>query len=158
MERTLIVAITSYAGMGPYVSEIVNSFNETDDIYYFFYDHADFFRKNIKEELHYKCFFYKRVDNKINKIIDLLPIWKKSYNIILKFCKKNRIDAVHFINEPGDVLLIKALEARGVKCVSTIHDLHPHEAKKEWYKEMRDKIGYKRMYRNFSYSKTLLSR
>lgn len=53
MKRVLIVATTSYAGMGPYVSGIVNTFLPNDDVYYFFHDYDDlFFRKNVKEELH----------------------------------------------------------------------------------------------------------
>lgn len=48
MKRTLIVATTSYAGMGPYVSEIVNTFSPEDDVYFFFHDYADdFFRSSI---------------------------------------------------------------------------------------------------------------
>ena len=53
MKRTLIVATTSYAGMGPYVSEIVNTFSPEDDVYFFFHDYEDdFFKRNIKKELH----------------------------------------------------------------------------------------------------------
>lgn len=45
MKRTLIVATTSYAGMGPYVSEIVNTFSPEDDVYFLLYDYEDnFFR------------------------------------------------------------------------------------------------------------------
>lgn len=51
MKRVLIVATTSYAGMGPYVSGIVNTFLPNDDVYYFFHDYDDlFFRKNVKED------------------------------------------------------------------------------------------------------------
>lgn len=32
MKRVLIVATTSYAGMGPYVSGIVNTFLPNDDV------------------------------------------------------------------------------------------------------------------------------
>lgn len=39
MKRTLIVATTSYAGMGPYVSEIVNTFSLEDDVYFLLYDY-----------------------------------------------------------------------------------------------------------------------
>ena len=46
MKRTLIVATTSYAGMGPYVSEIVNTFSPEDDVFFFFHDYEDeFFKK-----------------------------------------------------------------------------------------------------------------
>lgn len=158
MKRTLIVATTSYAGMGPYVSEIVNNFNINDDIYYFFHDYEDdFFFKNVKKELHAKSFFYKRANSKINKIIDLLPIKPKWHNIVLDICKRYDINIVHFINGPGDISLIKILEAKEIKCVSTIHDLHRHESRKEWYKEIRAKIRYKRLYKNFLFSKNVIT-
>lgn len=158
MKRTLIVATTSYAGMGPYVSEIVNNFNIDDDIYYFFHDYEDdFFFKNIKKELHTKSFFYKRANSKINKIIDLLPIKPKWHNIVLDICKRYDINIVHFINGPCDISLIKVLGDKGIKCVSTIHDLHRHESRKEWYKEIRAKIRYKRLYKNFLFSKNVIT-
>lgn len=158
MKRTLIVATTSYAGMGPYVSEIVNNFNIDDDIYYFFHDYEDnFFFKNVKKELHAISFFYKKANSKINKMIDLLPIKQKWHGIILNICKRYDIKVVHFINGPGDISLIKRLEAKGIKCISTIHDLHPHESKKEWYKELRAKIIYKRYNTNFLYSKNIIT-
>lgn len=158
MKRTLIVATTSYAGMGPYVSEIVNNFSKDDNIYYFFHDYEDdFFLKNVKKELHDKSYFYKRANSKINKVIDLLPIKPIWHNIVLDICKKYDINVVHFINGPGDVSLQKSLEIKGIKCISTIHDLHPHESKKEWYKELRSKIINKRLYENFLYSKNVIT-
>lgn len=158
MKRILIVATTSYAGMGPYVSEIVNNFSKEDNIYYFFHDYEDdFFLKNVKKELHDKSYFYKRANSKINKIIDLLPIKPKWHNIVLDICKKQDINVVHFINGPGDVSLQKSLETKGIKCISTIHDLHPHESKKEWYKELRSKIMNEYLYKNFLYSKIVIT-
>ena len=69
MKRTLIVATTSYAGMGPYVSEIVNTFSPEDDVYFFFHDYEDdFFKRNIKKELHKKSVFYKQA-NLIRKVM-----------------------------------------------------------------------------------------
>ena len=59
MKRTLIVATTSYAGMGPYVSEIVNTFSPEDDVYFLLYDYEDnFFQINIKNELKSHCTFW----------------------------------------------------------------------------------------------------
>lgn len=158
MKRTLIVATTSYAGMGPYVSEIVNNFSKDDNIYYFFHDYEDdFFLKNVKKELHDKSYFYKRANSKINKVIDLLPIKPIWHNIVLDICKKYDINVVHFINGPGDVALQKSLETKDIKCVSTIHDLHPHESKKEWYKELRARTRYKRLNKNLLYSRNIIT-
>lgn len=158
MKRTLIVATTSYAGMGPYISEIVNNFSKDDNIYYFFHDYEDdFFLKNVKKELHDKSYFYKRANSKINKVIDLLPIKPIWHNIVLDICKKYDINVVHFINGPGDVALQKSLETKDIKCVSTIHDLHPHESKKEWYKELRARTRYKRFNKNLLYSRNIIT-
>lgn len=158
MKPILIVATTSYAGMGPYVSEIVNNFCRDDEVYYFFYDYEDdFFIKNVKKELHSRSFFYKKANNKINKILDLLPIRPKWHKIVIDCCNKYNIKVVHFINGPGNISLLKDLEAKGIKCISTIHDLYPHESKKEWHKELRSKIRYKRIYKSFLYSKNIIT-
>ena len=87
MKRTLIVATTSYAGMGPYVSEIVNTFSPEDDVFFFFHDYEDeFFKKNIKEELHDKSIFYKEANSKKNKLINLINN-KFSYDsLLLQIC------------------------------------------------------------------------
>ena len=158
MKRTLVIATTSYAGMGPYVSEIVNLFSAKDNIFYFFQDYEDgFFRKNIKEELYPKSCFFKKNNSKWNKIKDLFPIKPTSHTLILKFCQKHGIKIVHFINNPGDKDLTKDLEKLGITCISTVHDLHPHESKKEWYKELRFKLIYKRLHENIVYAKNLIT-
>lgn len=158
MKKTLIVATTSYAGMGPYVSEIVNNFSIDDDVYYYFRDYEDdFFRKNIKKELHSKCYFYKKENSKLNKLIVLLPIKQPYFKIILDLCSKYNIQIVHFINGPENVSLVKSLEKMHITCVSTVHDLHPHESKKEWYKELRLTILNKKFKNNFKYTKNLIT-
>lgn len=158
MKRTLIVATTSYAGMGPYVSEIVNNFSNKDDIYYFFRDNEDnFFRKNIKKELRSKSYFYKRKNSKLNKIIELLPIKQPYFSTILKLCCKYNIQVVHFINGPESRNLISSLEKKGITSISTIHDLHPHESKKKWYKELRSSILNKRLKENLNYIKNVIT-
>ena len=64
---------------------------------------------------------------------------------------------MHFINNPGDKDLTKDLEKLGITCISTVHDLHPHESKKEWYKELRFKLIYKRLHENIVYAKNLIT-
>lgn len=76
---------------------------------------------------------------------------------MLDICKKYDINVVHFINGPGDVALQKSLETKDIKCVSTIHDLHPHESKKEWYKELRARTRYKRFNKNLLYSRNIIT-
>lgn len=146
MVNILIVATTSYAGMGPYVSEIVNSFSPNDHVFYFFHDYKDyFFKKNIKKEFCGKSMFVMRPNSAINKLRNLLTGRLGYEQDILRFCKEKEISIVHFINGPGECRLNRQLETIGIKVIGTIHDLHPHEAKKTFYKMVRQHIVINRM-------------
>ena len=158
MKNVLIVATTSYAGMGPYVTEIVNSFYANDNVYYFFRDYEDdFFKKNIKQELKAKSTFYTLPNSKWNKIKDLVSSRYPFHNDIIALCRQKNVSLVHFINNPGSKALAKVLEKKGVKCVSTVHDLHPHEAKKAWYKMLRWRIINNRISKNLDYCVNLVT-
>ena len=144
--NVLIVAMTSYAGMGPYVSEIVNEFLPEDNVFFLFRDYDDdFFFKNIKKGLRPKCTFVKIPNTHWNTLVDLICNKNRLSRYIIDICKKNQIGLVHFINGPVDIKTSKLLQKRGIKVVSTIHDLQAHEAKKEWYKMIRHRIVYKRL-------------
>lgn len=158
MKNILIVATTSYAGMGPYVAEIVNSFNAQDNVFFFFCDYEDdYFKKNVNTELHDKSFFYKRINSKWNKVKDLCSNKYAYHNDIIRFCSKWDVALVHFINNPGSIALVRDLKRLGVECVSTVHDLHPHEAKKMWYKMLRWRIINKRLRENLEYCVNLVT-
>lgn len=158
MGNTLIVATTSYAGMGPYVANIVNCFNPDDPIYYFFCDYQDcFFKHNIKQSLHEKSFFISIPNTIVHKLRDLLPIKKEYHKYVERFCLEKEIKTVHFINGPGDRKLVADLQRKHIRSVSTVHDLHPHESKKEWYKELRFKIINYYLYKNLPYSDYLIT-
>lgn len=158
MKRTLIVATTSYAGMGPYVSEIVNTFSPEDDVYFFFHDYEDeFFKKNIKEELHDKSIFYKEANSKKNKLINLITN-KYSYDsLLLQICIEKGIELVHYINEIPSISMQYKYEGMGIVILSTVHDLEPHEAKKAWYKMLRQRLIYKRLAENLMLAKYLVT-
>ena len=146
MNNILIVATTSYAGMGPYVSEIVNEFLPEDNVFFLFRDYDDdFFFKNIKKGLRPKCTFVKIPNTHWNTLVDLICNKNRLSRYIIDICKKNQIGLVHFINGPVDIKTSKLLQKRGIKVVSTIHDLQAHEAKKEWYKMIKHRIVYKRL-------------
>lgn len=158
MKRTLIVATTSYAGMGPYVSEIANLFTAKDNVFFIFRDYEDdFFRKNIKEELHQKSVFFKKANSKWNKLISLIPHISAFQKHVLSTCQEKKIELVHFINNPGPKQLVKKLEKTGIRVISSVHDLHPHEANKEWYKELRFKILYKQLQENLECGKAFIT-
>ena len=51
-KNVLLLADTSYAGMGPYVANIVNSFSSTDDIRFFLVENEQkFYTDQIKLDL-----------------------------------------------------------------------------------------------------------
>lgn len=158
MARVLIVATTSYAGMGPYVSEIVNNFTADDDVYYFFCDYEDsFFKKNVKRELLEKSFIFKTRISKKNKIYELLFNrfhYEKSF---LNYCEQSEVDSVHFINGCPSENLQKRLHAKGIKILGTVHDLHPHEAKKAFHKMLRFKINAVRSQKTIKYCPNLVT-
>lgn len=158
MKRTLIVATTSYAGMGPYVSEIVNTFSPEDDVWYFFHDYKDdFFKKNVKKELHGKSVFYREANSAFNKLKSLI-LNKSSYDgMILQLCREKSIELVHYINGIPSILMQRKMEQSGITVLSTVHDLEPHEAKKAWYKMLRQKVMYKRLNNNLQEAKYLVT-
>lgn len=48
----LLVATSSWAGMGPYASEIINTFSQDKNVYFFTVeDERHFFSKNISKEM-----------------------------------------------------------------------------------------------------------
>jgi len=117
---TLIIATTSYAGMGPYVSEIVNCFGYEDSIYFFFYETEDlYFTKNIKPELKSKSVFYRFDNSWFHKLKYLLFKKMAAHQQILRFCQEKNVSVVHFINGPGNLLLIKDLKKKGIKTISS---------------------------------------
>lgn len=158
MKRTLIVATTSYAGMGPYVSEIVNTFSPEDDAWYFFHDYEDdFFKKNVKKELHRKSVFFKHANSVKNKLIELITNREPFDSLILKICREKHIELVHYINGIPSKRMQRKFDAMGVTVLSTVHDLQPHEAKKAWYKMLRQNVMYKRLNDNLQEAKYLVT-
>lgn len=158
MKRTLIVATTSYAGMGPYVTEIVNTFFPEDDVWYFFHDYEDgFFKKNVKEELHGKSVFYKQANSSFNKLRSLALNTLGYERLIQNLCRKHNIELVHYINGIPPIHIQHDLEKQGITVLSTVHDLQPHEAKKAWYKILRQNVIYKRLNDNLQVAKYIVT-
>ena len=145
MGNILIVATTSYAGMGPYVSEIVNEMEIEDNVFFLFRDYNDdFFYKNIKKDLHPKSVFVKIPNTHWNAFGDIFRTRNRLFKQIIDICLERDIKLVHFINAPADTTTIKTLKKKGILVVSTIHDFQSHEAKKEWYKMLRHKLMAKK--------------
>lgn len=158
-EKILIIAHLSFSGMGPYVSEIVNTLSPNDNINYFFFDMEDnFFEKNVKPELHSKSIFFKFHHGIISKADFLLGYYSAKYRRkLLSYCVKNGITIVHFINGCTDTKVLNKLHKKGIKTLVTVHDLHPHEQKKEFYKIWKYKVLAKQEMQNFKICPNLLT-
>lgn len=157
MLRVLVVASTSYAGMGPYVSEIINSFSSSDNVYYLLNDsHNSFFEKNIKHELLPHCIFYKEETSIYKRIKELLIQSISGFNKkVVELCNQMNIDAVHFINGSMNNCLLKKLKQNGIIILNTVHDLHSHEIDKAFHKELRWKILMNRVYKDMEFCQNL---
>jgi glycosyltransferase involved in cell wall biosynthesis len=153
MNRVLIVATTSYAGMGPYVTGIVNQFTAQDEVYYFFHDYADrYFYRNVKAELHEKSTFFVLDNTNINKLKELVLNKEPYERELLELCEKYSIKLVHYLNGAPSLKLMHNFEKIGAKVISTVHDFHPHETNKAWYKVLKLKIRHYRHHECFVHS------
>ena len=158
MKRTLIVATTSYAGMGPYVSQIVNAFLPAEDVFYFFHEYEDeFFRKNIKPELHSKSVFHKEANSSFNKLYTLVTNRNRYDKMILLLCEEKGIELVHYINLCPTVKMQAKFAKMGVTVLSTVHELIPHEADKIWYKQFKQDVIYRRQAENLKQARYLVT-
>ena len=145
MANILLVATSSWAGMGPYASEIINSFHPEDNVRFILVeDERHYFSKNIASELRNNGIIIYRKNSNINKLCDLFYPPKKISHILSKYCEGNNVDTIHFIT--GEEPYKKTITAlsKKYKVFFTVHDLHPHEANKAFHKIIRQKLLYKK--------------
>lgn len=146
MNNILIVSTSTYAGMGPYACSIINSFSPLDNIYFFLIENeTHFFSKNIKEELKKNALILYRANSRANKLMDL---FYPSPNIVKKlydFCNKKEVKTIHFLTSetPYSNIIVKMQEQYNV--FFTVHDLHPHESNKVFYKQFRHRRIYQQL-------------
>lgn len=146
LNNTVIIALSSFAGMGPYVASIVNSFSKSDRVWFVFgQDDNLYYTKNIKQELHDKSLFYTRKDTALQKLRSLVSSDRHLIGKIDSFIKKNDIRSIHLLT--GETQLRGAIDrwTKEYNLYITIHDLHPHEAQKVWYKEFRMRKLYEQL-------------
>lgn len=147
MARILLLSTMSYAGMGPYVASIVNSFQPDDNIRFFLVeDESHYYSRNIKDSLKpLTTIVCQKKSSKLRTAYELLFDGKCRFrNEIITICKSENIKIVHSLVSTGDLGLVDWLN-NNVLFLYTVHDLHPHEAKKIFYKQWRQKIIYKRI-------------
>lgn len=142
----LLVANTSYAGMGPYVASIVNSFEPEDGIRLFLVeDNGEYYQKNIKKELLPFCTFFRLKKNKIKTLINLtIQLKCLFHNELKEEVERYDINCIHCLTSFHDVVFVKWFNRRG-RFIMTVHDLIQHESKKAFYKEFRENVLFKRM-------------
>lgn len=146
MDNTLIVALVSYAGMGPYVTTIINSFKPSDPVYFFLLDNStDYYKKNVKPELKKNCLITKINSSKIEDIKNLIFSNSKLGNDINDFAIKNNIKNIHFITAENRIRGMIDRWKKKFNLFMTIHDLAPHEMNKAIHKEIKQKIIYRHL-------------
>ncbi|MDE5789713.1 MAG: glycosyltransferase family 4 protein [Muribaculaceae bacterium] len=156
---TLLVAFHSYAGMGPYVVSIINSFDPKDNIYFYLIEGEDkYYTKNIKRELLSKSII-KEVNrqNKLRTIYNLILDGRTPFhNEILSFCKDQKIDIIHDLTGTTDISIARTFN-KDFKLIYTVHDVIPHEIKKSFFKHWRLNILYNRISKAIHLSDNLLT-
>lgn len=111
----------------------------------------------MKKELHGKSVFYREANSAFNKLKTLI-LNKSSYDrLILQLCREKSIELVHYINGIPSIQMQSKMEQSGIAVLSTVHDLEPHEAKKAWYKMLRQNIMYRRLNENLQNAKYLVT-
>lgn len=151
--RVLLVATNSYAGMGPYVISIVNSFEPTDNVRFFLVERSDrYYSRNIRKELLPNAtIIQEHIPNKIQTLLRLIVNRKSKYsNQLLRECKENNIEIIHVLSSFSDPKLTKEI-CKKYKFLYTVHDLQPHEQNKVFYKEWRMNVLYKRIFKSIGY-------
>ncbi|MDE7412814.1 MAG: glycosyltransferase [Muribaculaceae bacterium] len=155
----LLLAFHSYAGMGPYVVSIVNSFKPCDNIRFFLIEGPDrYYHDNIRPDLLDKGLI--KTDTHVNKFRTLIEtIWRERSPYrkeIIKYCNEEGISIIHDLTGCTDNGLIKSLD-RHFTLLFTVHDLFPHEVKKSFFKEWRIKSIYKRLFKSIRSSSSLIT-
>lgn len=141
--NTLIIAFTSFAGMGPYVSTIINSFKASDPVYFFLLDKQDkYFKNNIKPELKSKSRIITIQYSILDELKNLLFSNYKLGREITDYIKENNICNIHLLTSATLIRGKIDQWKKNYNILMTVHDLHPHEAKKAFHKEWKQKLLY----------------
>lgn len=138
LNNTLIVATYSYAGMGPYATCTINSFNENDNVWFFLVeDERHFFSKNIDKRLMEKTIIYYRSSSKFHRLSDMFFDPCDITSKLLAYVRQKEIKNIEFITMDCELSNTICKLAKKCNVYFSVHDLHPHEAKKAWYKQFR---------------------
>lgn len=86
-----------------------------------------------------------KANSKLNKLTALFWPPSSIVKTLKAYCKEKHIDVIHFLTSevPYSKTIISL--SHSYKVFFTVHDLHPHEAKKVFYKQFRHKIMYRNL-------------
>ena len=91
MENILLVATSSWAGMGPYASEIINAFADVGNVYFFVVeDERHYFSFNLAQSMRDRGVIMYRKNSNINKLLDLIWAPFEVEKRLRKFCRDKR--------------------------------------------------------------------
>lgn len=156
--RILLIAMTSFAGMGPYIATIVNSFSPNDNVEFFLVEREDdnYYSQNIRKDLLPKCTIVcESIPSKLKTLYNITLGGTYKFAPQIKYlCHQKNIKTIHALTSLTDVKLTKYL-AEHYNLIYTIHDLHPHEAQKVFYKRWRQNVLYNRTFKAIEYTKYL---
>lgn len=144
----LLVATNSYAGMGSYASEIINSFSDEANVFGFVVeDDARNFSHNLSEQIKSRT---KIVHLRTDWLYKVTSLFFSPCGVVKQldsFCKEKKIDVVHFLT--SDIPYMRKIISMS-RCYSvffTVHDLHPHETHLTFIKKWRYNLLYKKLER-----------
>lgn len=154
--KVLFLATNSYAGMGPYVISIINSFSADDNIRLYLVDWGnDYYKNNLKPELRPLAKIVKLPTQNIpQRFLQVITGKYKFRDDLLSFIKKEGFDIIHPLSNVTDLQLVKRMSEISTVFL-TIHDLHPHSANKAFYKEWRQNKLYDRIFKSINFCKYL---
>ena len=155
----LLIAFHSFAGMGPYVISIVNSFHVEDNVRFFLIEKDDhYYTRNIKEKLRTKATIIQtKSSSMFITLISVINGFKCKYaRQIEKLCIDENIHLIHDLTGCIDYQFVRKM-SRKFNWMYTVHDLYPHEAKKSFFKELRQKKMYDGIFKAISKSNQLIT-
>ena len=153
----LLVATSSYAGMGPYVSQIINNF-KSDNVFTFLIQDKDlYWQRNIKPSIQVRCTIVQYTNNKWHKLFLLIGPPLKILRYFKHLCKEKDIHVIHFLS--GDALYYRMISwsLKHYKVFLTVHDAIKHEAQKSLHKMLRQHIIYTKLFKSIEIVNNLIT-
>ena len=149
MKKVLLVATSSWAGMGPYASEIINAFADDGNVFFFVVeDERRYFSSNIVQSMRKRGIILFRKNSNVNKLLDLLWPPLEVEKRLCAFCHEKQIGIIHFLTSETPYGKTMSVLKKYYGLFFTVHDLHPHEAKKAFHKMWRHRWMYRKLAKN----------